>query len=115
MLWTYAIPTHATIVTSDADRAVMEVTIDRDFIWAASPGPRVAHRALNTTAHMTSLLNRGHPRPNRNAMWIKSRCTNVGKSGSTWSGKDPGLSAGEQVIEDAAFAAVSTIKPVDDI
>jgi hypothetical protein len=56
MLWTYAIPTHATIVTSEADRAVMEVTIDRDFIWAASPGPRVAHRALNT------ILNRGHPR-----------------------------------------------------
>jgi hypothetical protein len=58
MRWTQAIATHATIVTSEADRAVMEVTIDCDFGWAASLGPRVVHRALNTTAQMTSLPNR---------------------------------------------------------
>jgi hypothetical protein len=93
----------------------MEVTIDRDFGWAASPGPRVAHRALNTAAQMTSLPNRGHPRPNGSAMWIKSRCTNVGKSGSTWSGQDPGLFAAEQMIEVRRLLQLEVLKPVDQI
>jgi hypothetical protein len=39
MLWTQAIPTHATIVTSEADRAVMAVTVDPD-LWLGRMGDR---------------------------------------------------------------------------
>ena len=39
MLWTQAIPTHATIVTFKADRAVMVVTVDPD-LWLGRMGDR---------------------------------------------------------------------------
>ena len=39
MLWTQAIPTHAPRVTSEADRAVMAVTVDPD-LWLGRMGDR---------------------------------------------------------------------------